>query len=486
MTCGSETGEFERFLSGHGPLPVSAAFRDGELLGEWRITAFLGKGGGGEVYRAEHAKDFRIAALKVHVPRPGRSDSREKSARERFEREARILSGNTYPFFPRFYEFGESRGYPYFAIELLEPVELPHSDADVSAFLLELCNAVRVLHGHGLVHRDIKPQNVMRRSNGQLVLIDLGLVKESAPFADHTGVSATIVDGRVVGAGTPRYAAPEQFNGGAVSPATDIHALGMLANECFGGRPPSAWERIISRSTSSIPERRYADVDAFADAIRRRHCGSLKAVLLGVAFFIAVGASIYFSQSSDSVSVMSSESPELVGRPSWRDLSVDVLTNVVERHVLYEKFSTNRFGVVMMTEQAWRDVTNPVAGTVIRLDNRMHRFEEPILLETNRRYWVVGPGTLDAPVEGLPGSRVCLDNCVLINRTVKPLSQCGVRYIFGKGSYLNFIEQNRNDDFRSYIEDFDADCNALEFRGPESAAEIINSRNAESLRGLDF
>lgn len=486
MIYGSNTKDFEDFLTGHKPLPTPATFQEGELLGEWRIRAFLGKGGSGEVYRAEHVQDRRIAALKVHIRRPDKSDSQENAARWRFEREARILSSNTYSFFPRFYEFGESRGCLYFAIELLEPISLPDTDTAIASFLLELCRAVRVLHGNGLVHRDIKPQNIMRRANGQLVLIDLGIVKETEPFTDHSGASVTIVDGRVAGVGTPRYAAPEQFSGGAISPATDIHALGMLVNECFDGRPPRAWERIISRSTSSIPERRYADINAFADAIRWRHYGRYAAWGVFAAFSAVLVAVICFSLVPVPSPAPSSNIVVPADRPSWRDLATDVETNIVERQMLYEKCSTNDFGVAMVTERAWRNVTNSVAGTVLRLNKQKYKFKEPILLATNRYYWVVGPGTLDASIEGRPGARLCLDNCVLINRTEKQPRECGVHYLFRKGAYLNFINQERNDDYRLYIEDFDGAYNALEFKGPESVAEILKRRDVEIRRMIDL
>jgi len=262
----------------------------------------------------------------------------------------------------------------------------------------------------------------------------------------------------------------------------------MLANECFGGRPPRVWERIISRSTSSIPERRYADVDAFVHAIRRRHHGNRAVWGLPVACCVGLGALIYFSRSFAPSPAPSLDASVPVKCPTWRDIASDVQTNVVECRVLYEKYSTNGFGFAMMTERATRNVTNSVAGTVLRLNKLKHKFEEPILLETNRYYWVVGPGTLDVPIEGHPGSRLYLDNCVLLNRTEKPLRKCGVRYVFRKGSYLNFVNQKRNDDYRSYIEDFDGAYNVLEFQGPESLTEILRRRDAESSRlmGLEI
>lgn len=80
-----------------------------------------------------------------------------------------------------------------------------------------------------------------------------------------------MVDGRPVGVGTPGYAAPEQFLGGEIAPSADIHAIGVLASTCFGGRPPRAWQGIIRRATSSLPSERYPDVASLARAVRMRH-----------------------------------------------------------------------------------------------------------------------------------------------------------------------------------------------------------------------
>lgn len=85
----------------------------------------------------------------------------------------------------------------------------------------------------------------------------------------------------------------------------------------------------------------------------------------------------------------------------------------------------------------------------------------------------------------LLGHKPFLDNCVLINRTSKPLEQCGIHYVFRKGSYLNFINQEWDDGYRSYIEDFDGAYNALEFQGPESVTEVLKRRDAKIRRMLE-
>ena len=118
-----------------------------------------------------------------------------------------------------------------------------------------------------------EPEGTQEAERGppEPVLIDLGLAKDLSAVRGHAGESLSIVDGKAMGVGTPRYAAPEQMSGDAVSPATDVYALGMLANDCFGGKPPRAWRRIIQRATAAIPAQRYATVAAFTTAIRRRN-----------------------------------------------------------------------------------------------------------------------------------------------------------------------------------------------------------------------
>lgn len=253
------------FLNGHEPIPLSATIAPGTIISNWRIVAFLGRGGSAETYRAVHVSLSLQVAVKFLV----RGDD---SHIERFRREADMLSTLKLPALPRLFDFGEWNGRPYMVMELLEPCELPHGDREVASFLLAVSAGVKSLHICGIVHRDLKPQNIMRRKDGSLVIIDLGLAKRMSnsrcpPVLD----TLSIVDGKQVGLGTPQYAAPEQFSGGEVAPAADIHALGKLADDCFAGKPPRAWRRIIERATSSIPARRYPSIDEFARAIRWRN-----------------------------------------------------------------------------------------------------------------------------------------------------------------------------------------------------------------------
>ena len=148
--------EIEGILSFRERMPTGASFPDGIVFGSWRVTAFLGKGGNGEVYRVVNVSLGTSAALKVLV-------RDEPRARERFMREAKLLSELKSASFPQFLEYGEANGCGYLVMELLEPGDLPSGDREVVRFLRQICEAVAELHVRGIVHRDIKPSNILWR-----------------------------------------------------------------------------------------------------------------------------------------------------------------------------------------------------------------------------------------------------------------------------------------------------------------------------------
>ena len=152
--------EIEGILFAHDRMPTGASFQDGAVFGNWSVTAFLGKGGSGEVYRAVHVSLGTSAAVKVLV-------RDEPRARERFEREVKLLSELKSASFPQFFEYGETNGSFYLVMELLEPGDLPSGDREVARFLRQVCDAVAELHARGIVHRDIKPSNILWRMVGR-------------------------------------------------------------------------------------------------------------------------------------------------------------------------------------------------------------------------------------------------------------------------------------------------------------------------------
>jgi hypothetical protein len=263
-------------------------WEDGREVGEWTVTGFLGRGGSAEVYCAKHRRLGTRAALKV-LRREG------AGPRERFDRESRFLMGNPGPSFPAFYGAGVEEGRPWVAMELLDECPAPAADREVARYLLDVGRGVAALHARGWLHRDVKQGNILLRADGHAVLADFGLLKavgtgDAASDAAAERESPSVVDGQEAGVGTPGHSAPEQFAGGGATPAADVYALGMLAEECFGGNPPRAWEKIIRRATAALPRQRYSSVEAMLRAIRRRHWARNGAWAALVALGVALAA----------------------------------------------------------------------------------------------------------------------------------------------------------------------------------------------------
>ena len=170
-----DSKEVDLFLSHHAHIEVRAHFHSGELFGDWRITAFLGSGGSGEVYHTVNQQTGEEAALKVFARNADGSDAGAVVAGMRFKNEMRFLSAVKYASFPRFLAQGETDGRPWYVMELLEERKLPSDDAGVADFILKISKCVHLLHSMGYVHRDIKPSNIMYRSDGTPVLVDMEL-----------------------------------------------------------------------------------------------------------------------------------------------------------------------------------------------------------------------------------------------------------------------------------------------------------------------
>lgn len=237
----------EAFLSAHRPIPSRGRFAVGQRLGDWMVRAFVGQGGFGEVYRVVSERHGGEGALKILV----------KAGREAiFRQEVTLLQAIDGGHFLRLLDVGEADGRPFHVTELLEPAPLPSEPSAVAAFMLQVAEGVRQLHTLGWAHRDLKRQNLLQRTDGTLVIGDVGL-------AARLGSLET----RAVG--TCGISAPEQFAGGAVTPPLDIHALGVLIEQCFRANPPKPWELLILQTTSSLPERRLATIDDFIAALRR-------------------------------------------------------------------------------------------------------------------------------------------------------------------------------------------------------------------------
>lgn len=241
-------------------------FTLGAVVGEWRVEAFLGRGLSAEVYRVVNTRTGREGALKLLV------EGVQNGIRERFLAEMDAIRFLQSRDLPSFYGSGVCGGSPYYVMEYLQPLLLPLPRGEVQRFMVALAKAVQRLHTAGYVHRDIKPANILRRRNGEPVLIDLGLVKKMEDVCAGARPSAiSLVNGRPVGLGTIGFAAPEQLIKGEATARSDVFSLGKVLAACFEGRPTGVWLGIVRRATQESPDDRYATADDFARAIRRRN-----------------------------------------------------------------------------------------------------------------------------------------------------------------------------------------------------------------------
>lgn len=258
----------------------------GTVVGEWRVEVFLGSGLSAEVYRVTNVRMKCEGALKLLV-------DETRGLKERFIDEADAMRYLALPSLPRFLGSGEHDGVPYYVMEYLHPVEERMSGESFSRLMIKIADAVHELHEAGYIHRDLKPGNIMRRANGDVVLIDLGLLKKKGigvtdPVVRH-GKSISIIDGRPVGVGTLDYAAPEQLLKGEFSVASDVFSLGKILQHFYGGRVPRKLRYAVRRATRDAPGDRFPSAKAFAAAIRRRHYPAFFATSVLCGFFVLAG-----------------------------------------------------------------------------------------------------------------------------------------------------------------------------------------------------
>lgn len=248
--------------AGHGRLATGAK------LGEWRIVAFLGRGLSAEVYRVTNLRFGQEGALKLLT-------DGTRGLKERFLTEADAIRFLSIRALPHFMGSGEYNGMPFYVMEYLQPLPDPMPRREIPAFMNKVAKAVQMLHDAGYIHRDLKPGNILRRHNGEPVLIDLGLIKKRSmgttdPVVRH-GRGISFIDGKPVGVGTLDYAAPEQLLKGEATVQSDVFAMGKILRWLYDGRPPGNIKKIIRRATREQPGDRYASADDFASALRHRN-----------------------------------------------------------------------------------------------------------------------------------------------------------------------------------------------------------------------
>src|SRR5262245_49352069 len=271
---------------------------DRSSLGRYQIVERLGVGGMGKVYRAVDPRLEREVALKVI-----RDDAlRDETLRRRFRLEARALSKLLHPNIATLFDFDSENGIDFLVLELVPGETLaqllragPLPETRARAIGIGIADALHAAHEEGIVHRDLKPGNVMITPRGRAKVLDFGLAHVLVDSLDSSVVpTASVVAGVT---GTIPYLSPEQVKGARVDARADLHALGAILFEMCTGRrpfpgdqaamllyaianetPPRAstvrpglsadFDDIVARCLEKDPNRRFADGDALARALR--------------------------------------------------------------------------------------------------------------------------------------------------------------------------------------------------------------------------
>ena len=207
-------------------------------IGPYRLERLIGRGGMGAVYlarRVDHEFERQVAVKMIR-----RGMDSDLLVR-RFRHERQILASLDHPHIARLFDGGTTDdGLPYFVMEYVDGVPIDRyaddhclTTPDRLRLCLRVIDAVQHAHAHQVVHRDLKPGNVLVTADGQPKLLDFGIAK--LLDADHEGAATFTSLARPM---TPDYASPEQVRGTAITPATDVYALGVLLYELLTGHRP--------------------------------------------------------------------------------------------------------------------------------------------------------------------------------------------------------------------------------------------------------
>jgi len=210
----------------------------GEMFaGRYRIEQIIGRGGMGVVYKATDTQLDEIVAIKTL---PGGMMQRSAEDLERFKREIRLARKITHRNVLRTYDYGEADGMYFISMEFVRGYTLSEllSEADkrqvaprlAMGIARQICRGLEVAHEQGIIHRDIKPQNVLIDHRGEVKIMDFGIARLTE------GPEAMTQAGLIVG--TPHYMSPEQVQGKQLDPRSDVYALGIVLYEMLAGRRP--------------------------------------------------------------------------------------------------------------------------------------------------------------------------------------------------------------------------------------------------------
>ena len=270
----------------------------GTLIGPYEIVGWLGAGGMGEVYRARDSRLGRDVAIKL-LPEALATNANRLT---RFEQEARAAGQLNHPNILAVYDIGSHAGAPYIVSELLEGESLRRrlqagalTPRKALEYARQMADGLAAAHDKGIVHRDVKPENLFVTNDGRIKILDFGIAKLTKPSdvaAGDIGVPTETADGIVVG--TAAYMSPEQVRGQPVDARSDIFTVGAVLSEMLTGRPafargtaaettaailkedpltalpaqvPLALERVVSRCLEKAREARFQSARDLAFAL---------------------------------------------------------------------------------------------------------------------------------------------------------------------------------------------------------------------------
>ncbi|MGA7122916.1 MAG: serine/threonine-protein kinase [Polyangiaceae bacterium] len=269
----------------------------------YRLVREIGQGSGGVVWEAEHVELGRLVALKVFAAEHASS----QLSFDRFRCQARAMAGLSHPNLVEVLDFGRSNdGQVFLAMELVAGETLDAKlragaidSAETTRVAIEVCRALTAAHAGGLIHRDIKPQNLILTAGGAVKLLDFGIAVDvggAGPEGQAASPKELALRG-FAAFGTPEYMAPEQVRGAAIDARADVYALGCVLYEMLVGAPPfdgspvvvmgkqirdtptppclrapertipSALEAVVLRAIAKDPEQRFASAAAMCTAL---------------------------------------------------------------------------------------------------------------------------------------------------------------------------------------------------------------------------
>jgi hypothetical protein len=263
---------------------------------DYQVVRRLGVGGMGSVYLAHEVTLNRDVAIKVLRPELATADGAES-----FHREAQTLASVRHPNVVVIHRPGQGEGLHFYIMELLNGPTLedrlesgPLPATDVRRIATDILRGLEDVHRLGLVHRDIKPSNIFLLPE-RAVLSDFGISRAASQDRSRTGAE-----------GTPDYMAPEQVEGGAITPRADIYSLGVALYGALTGRRfheqhaqvdwsgvPRDLARVLRRAVAQSPDDRWPDTKTFRHALAPRRMPVPPAVLVGVGGVVILGAALY-------------------------------------------------------------------------------------------------------------------------------------------------------------------------------------------------